>query len=68
MARSIDHAWKQAAPHRDVVPLNARSAETLLHDNNTAVDQQCWTSTSTSFVPRTELSSTNAFPLSSSSS
>ena len=57
IARSIAHAWKQAVPHRDVLPLNASYTETLLHDNNTAVDQQCWTSTSTSFVPRTQLSS-----------
>ena len=59
IARSIAHAWKQAAPHRDVLPLNASSAETLLHDYNTVV-QECWTSTTTTFVPRTELcSSTN---------
>ena len=59
IARSIAHAWKQAAPHRNVLPLNANSTVTLLHDNNT-VENQCWTSTTTSFVPRTELrSSTN---------
>ena len=56
IARSIAHAWKHAAPHRDVLPLNASSTETLLHDNN-AVEQQCWTLITTSFVPRTELSS-----------
>ena len=56
IARSIAHAWKQAAPHRDVLPLNASSAETLLHDYNTVV-QECWTSTTTTFVPRTELCS-----------
>ena len=32
---------------------NVSSTETLLHDNNT-VEQQCWTLTTTSFVPRTE--------------
>ena len=35
-----------------VLPLNASSVETLLHDYNT-VEQQRWTLTSTSFVPRT---------------
>ena len=56
IASSIAHACKQAAPHRDVLLLNASSAETLLHDNNT-VEQHCWTLTTTSFVPRTQLSS-----------
>ena len=35
-----------------VLPLNASSVETLLHDYN-SVEQQRWTLTSTSFVPRT---------------
>ena len=34
-----------------VLPLDASSVETLLHDYNT-VEQQRWTLTSTSFVPR----------------
>ena len=58
IARSIAHAWKHAAPHRDVLPLNASSVETLLHNYDNTIEQhQCWTSTTTSFVPRTELSS-----------
>ena len=46
IARPVAHAWKQAARHRKVLPLNARSSETLLHDYNT-VNQQFWTSTTT---------------------
>ena len=57
IACSIVHAWKQAPPHHDVVPLNASSAETLLHDNN---KQHCRTRVLyLHLVPRTELSSTN---------
>ena len=44
MARSIDHAWKQAPRHRDVVPLDDSSPETFLHDYNT-VAQEYSTST-----------------------
>ena len=45
-SRNIHHHYflSQAPPHRDVVPLNARSAETLLHDNDT-VAQEYSTST-----------------------
>ena len=59
IARSIAHAWKHAAPHRNVLPLNASSVETLLHDYDNAVEQQCWTLITTSFVHRTELSSSS---------
>ena len=53
------HGYRSIGIHKNnrsvqsyVLPLNARSAETVLHDCNT-VKQQCWSWTSTTFVPRT---------------